>query len=178
MNKKQILKEQKRLKEERKQAERLFQDDKEVYKVFKIALGVILFIGVVYVAINIFNGNWNILIKKNETTTEIDQQMLLVGTMFNREKDEYLVLAYDMNKESDTFYSALVSNYEEESPKLYLVNLGSGFNKDFIGEKTVVSNDLSKLKFGGATLLQIKGDKIIKSYTTEKDITNYFISKK
>ena len=46
MNKKQMIKEQKRIKAERKEVETLFRDDKEVYKVFKIALGVILFIGV------------------------------------------------------------------------------------------------------------------------------------
>ena len=49
MNKKQILKEQKRLKQERKEVETLFKDDKDVYKVFKIAGGVILFIGLAFV---------------------------------------------------------------------------------------------------------------------------------
>lgn len=177
MNKKQMLKEQKRLKQERREVESLFKDDKDVYKVFKIALGVILFIGLAYVAINIFNGNWNILTKKNAPATEIDSQMLIVGTMFNREEDEYLILAYDMNNENDVIYSAIVSDYSG-TPNLYLINLGSGFNKEFIGDKTVISNDLGKLKFSGATLLVVKGDKITKSYTTEKEIINYFMSKK
>ena len=176
MNKKQMLKEQKRLKEERKQVENLFQDDKEVYKVFKIALGVIIFIGLAYVLINIFNGNWNILTSKNKTTTEIDSKMLIAGTLFNKEEDEYLVLAFDMKDEKQSFYGVITSNYNS-SPKLYYLDLSSGFNNNFVGSDTVISNDLAKLKLGGPTLLLIKGDKIVKSYTEEKDIVNYFVQK-
>ena len=40
-----------------------------------------------------------------------------------------------------------------------------------------MSNDLSKLKFGGATLLVIKGDKITKSYTKEAEIVKFFSQK-
>lgn len=176
MKKKEIIKEQKRLKEEKKQVENLFQDDKEVYKVFKIGLGVLLFIGIAFVLINIFNGNWNILTKKNDEVTEIDSKMLIAGTLFNKEENEYLVLAYDMKDEKYKFYGALVSNYNN-SPNLYYLDLSSGFNSKFIGDKTVISNKLEELKFHGAALLLIKGDKITKSYTSEKDIVNYFVQK-
>jgi len=176
MNKKQMIKEQKKLKAQRKEVETLFKDDKDVFKVFKIALGVLLFIGLVYVGINIMNGNWKIFTKNNKPTTEIDSKMLIAGTMFNKEEGEYLVLAYDMQDSKQTFYAALVSNYSS-TPNLYLLDLSSGFNTNFIADKTVISNDLSKLKFGGATLLLIKGDKITKSYTTENDIVNYFTKK-
>lgn len=171
MNKKQMLKEQKRLKEERRQTERLFNDDKEVYNVFKIGLGVILFIGLFFVAINIFNGNWNIFSKENKDTTDIDSNMLIVGTMFNKEEAEYFVLAYDISDENSDVYKMLWANYNDER-KLYLLDLSSGFNRDFIGEKTVISNDLSKLKFGGPTLLLINKDQITKSYTEEEAIIN------
>ena len=176
MNKKQMIKEQKRLKQQQKEVAVLFKDDKEVFNVFKIALGVILFIGLAYVVINIMNGNWNILTKNNKKETEIDTQMVMAGNMFNKEDGEYLVLAYDMKKESDAFYGVLISNYSD-TKTLYYLDLSSGFNASFIGDKTVISNDLAKLKFGGPTLLNIKGDKIIKSYTTEKEITNFFSQK-
>ena len=176
MNKKQMIKEQKKLKAQRKEAEVLFKDDKEIFNVFKIALGVILFIGLAFVVINFMNGNWK-LTKDNKAATEIDSKMLIVGTLFNREDDEYLVLAYNMQEPKEAFYGALVSDYSTKTPHLYLLDLSSGFNINFIGDKTVVSNDLSKLKFGGPTLLVIKGDKITKSYTTENDIVNYFTKK-
>lgn len=175
MNKKQMIKEQKRLKQERKEVETLFKDDKEVYKVFKIALGVILFIGLAYVLINIFNGTWK-LTKGTTRETNIDPSMLIAGTMFEREEDEYLVLVYDMNSDKDAFYGALASNYSGEK-RLYYLDLSSGFNTKYVGSKTVISNDLAKLEFAGPTLLSIKGTKITKSYTTEKEIVN-FLSKK
>ena len=175
MNKKQILKEQKKLKEQRREVETLFKDNKDVYKVFKIALGVILFIGLAFVAINFANGTWS-LTKKNKNVTEINPNMLIVGTMFEKEEDEYLVLAYDIKNDKDAIYDVLAGNYSGER-HLYYIDLSSGFNENFIGNKTVISNDLSKLKFSGATLLAIKGNKIVKSYTTEKEITKFFSQK-
>lgn len=175
MNKKQMLKEQKKLKEQRKEVETLFKDDKDIYQVFKIALGVILFIGLAFVIINFANGTWS-LTKKNKAATEIDQSMLIAGTMFNKEEDEYLVFAYDMKDEAFDFYEVLTSNYTGER-NLYYLDLSSGFNTNFLGDKTVISNDLSKLKFAGPSLLIIKGDKVTKSYVTENDIIKFFSQK-
>lgn len=176
MKKKEIIKEQKKLKEQKKEVETLFKSDKDVYNVFKIALGVILFIGLVFVGMNIVNGNWNLFNKDNKKTTEIDSKMVIAGTMFNKEDKEYLVLAYNMKDEKDTIYYAASSNYQGDK-KLYYLDLSSGFNEKFIGDKVVISNDLNKLKFSGATLLVIKGDKIVKSYTKEADIIKFFSQK-
>jgi hypothetical protein len=176
MNKKQMLKEQKKLKQQQKEVATLFKDDKEVYKVFKIAGGVLLFIALAFVLINILNGSWNLFTKNNKQATEIDPSMLIAGTLFNREEDEYLALVYDMKDEKYAFYTALASNYSSEK-HLYFMDLASGFNQNFVGSKTVISNDLSKLKFSGPTLLTIKADKITKSYTTEKDIVKVLSGK-
>ena len=102
--------------------------------------------------------------------------MLIAGTMFEKEEDEYLVLAYDMKSEKEAFYGALANNYSGDK-HLYFLDLSSGFNANFIGDKTIISNDLSKLKFAGATLLTINGNKITKSYTKEADIIKFFSQK-
>ena len=176
MKKKEIIKEQKKLKEQKKEVETLFKSDKDVYNVFKIALGVILFIGLVFVGMNIVNGNWNLFNKDNKKTTEIDYRMVIAGTMFNKEENEYLVLAYNMQDKKDAIYYAAASNYQGDK-KLYYLDLSSGFNESFIGDKPVMSSDLNKLKFSGATLLVIKGDKITKSYTKEAEIIKFFSQK-
>ena len=176
MKKKEIIKEQKKLKEQKKEVDPLFKSDKDVYNVFKIALGVILFIGLVFVGMNIVNGNWNLFNKDNKKTTEIDYRMVIAGTMFNKEENEYLVLAYNMQDKKDAIYYAAASNYQGDK-KLYYLDLSSGFNTNFIGDKTVISSDLNKLKFSGATLLVIKGDKITKSYTKEAEIIKFFSQK-
>ena len=175
MNKKQMLKEQKRLKKERKEAAVLFKDDKEVYNVFKIALGVILFLAASYVFVNVMRGNLNLFNKKNIVTEDIDNTMVMVGTMFNKSDSEYLVMAYDMSDDTNPYYDALIDNYSDEK-KLYKLDLSSGFNSSFIGEESVISSDLTKLKFSGPTLLVIKGDKIVSSYTKEDDIKKYLIT--
>ena len=102
--------------------------------------------------------------------------MLIAGTMFNKEEDEYLVFAYDMKDEAFDFYEVLTSNYTGER-NLYYLDLSSGFNTNFLGDKTVISNDLSKLKFAGPALLIIKGDKVTKSYVTENEIIKFFSQK-
>ena len=172
MNKKQILKEQKRLKMERRQTEKLFNDDKEVYNIFKILLGVIAFIGLAFALINIANGTWNIFNKSNKTETQIDPNMVMVGTMFNKEDGEYLVLAYDMSDDNSTYYAALAERYSGIL-KLYYLDLSSGFNRDYLAETSVMSSDSTKIKFSGPTLMLINKDYIAKSYTTEKEIANY-----
>ncbi len=175
MNKKQMIKEQKRLKQERKEVSQLFKDDKDVYNVFKIALGVLLFLGLSYVIVNIFRGNINLFNKKNAATEEIDSSMVMVGTMFNKSSEEYLVMAYDLSDDNNPYYSVLVEQYSGEKT-LYKLDLSSGFNANYIGEESVISNDLNKLKFNGPTLLVIKDDKIVSSYTKEEDITKYLNS--
>ena len=177
MNKKQMLKEQKRLKKERKEASQLFGDEKEVYNVFKIALGVILFVALSFVIVNIFKGNLNIFNKKNLKTEGIDNTMVMVGTMLNKSDSEYYVLAYDMNDDTNPFYSALVNNYSGEKT-LYKLDLSSGFNTAYIGSESNITTDFTKLKLSGPTLLVIKGDKIISSYTKDDDITKYLSSEK
>lgn len=172
MNKKQMLKEQKRLKQERKEAATLFKDDKEVLNVFKIALGVILFLGLSFVIINIMNGTWNLFTSKNDKTESIDNTMVMVGTMFNKSDEEYLVMAYDLSDENQTFYSALIDNYTKKT--LYKLDLSSGFNANYVGDTSNITNDLSKLKFSSPTLLVIKGNNIVSSYNTETEIRDYF----
>ena len=174
MKKKQIIKEQKKLKEQQKEVATLFKDDKEVYNVFKIAIGVLLFIGLAYLAMNAFKGD--LLTKSNKKETEIDSKMLIAGTMFNKEENEYLVLAYNMKDKKETFYAALTNNYSGTS-HLYYLDLASGFNDSIIGDKTEVSNDLTKLKLSGPTLLVIKGNNITKSYIGEEEIVKYFSQK-
>ena len=173
MNKKQMLKEQKRLKQERREVQTLFKDDKEVLNVFKIALGVILFLGLAFVFVNIFNGNWNLFNKKNIKTESIDSKMVIAGTMFNKSEDEYLVLAYDLSNDNEIIYSYLSDNYKNPE-KIYILDLSSGFNTSIIGNETIISNDLEKLKLSGPTLLVIKKDNIISSYKGEDEIIKYF----
>lgn len=179
MNKKQMLKEQKRLKKERRESEHLFNNENDITKnIIITTVSVIAFVLIVFCFVNIAKGNWNLFNKNNIPVESIDNKMVMVGTMFNKSNDEYLVLAYDMNDKNESdYYGALTENYY--NPKtLYFLDLSSGFNSKFIGEKEVISSDLTKLKISGPTLFIIKGNTVVKSYTGESSIAKYFEDEK
>ena len=178
MNKKQMLKEQKRLKKEQRESTYLFNNEGDISKnIIITTVSVIAFVLVVFCFVNIAKGNWNIFNKSNIEVEAIDNKMVMVGTMFNKSDEEYLVLAYDMNNRNENdYYGALTENYYD-SKTLYRLDLSSGFNSKFIGDKEVISSDLTKLKIVGPTLFVIKGNSIVKTYNTEDSITEYFNKK-
>ena len=179
MNRKQMIKEQKRIKKERRETQYLFNNESDIYKnLIRITLGVILFVLFVFCLINITKGNWNLFNKKNIETEQIDNRMVMVGTMFNKSDEEYLVLAYDMSNINDHNYYGYVSSNYYGSKVLYYLDLSSGFNSKFVGNNENITSDLNKLQFKGPTLLLIKGNQILKSYTNEDAITNYFKNEK
>lgn len=179
MNKKQMLKEQKRIKKEQRESSYLFNNESDISKnIIITTVSVIAFILVVFCFVNIAKGNWNLFNKNNIETESIDNKMVMVGTMFNKSDSEYLVLAYDMNNQNEKdYYGALTENYYN-SKTLYRLDLSSGFNAKFIDNKEVISNDLTKLKIAGPTLFVIKGENILKTYNTEQSITEYFQNEK
>ena len=173
MKKKEMLKEQKRLKAAKNEKFIDLSEKSDLLKLVYITIGVLLFIGLVFVAINIFNGTWNIFSRENEEVVEFDESLVMCGTMFSRDDEEYLVLAYNINNEDDGLYAMFVEEYNERLP-LYYLDLESGFNKTCLGEKNNLVNDSTKIKFASQTLLHIKDGKISKSYTTKEKIKEYF----
>ena len=176
MKKKEMLKEQKRLREERNQKAFDFNDKDDAKKVIYIALGVVVFIGLVFVIINLFNGTWVSYKRQNEEVA-IDTNLLMCGTLFDKSEKEYLVLAYNINNEEDVVYNALFESYTKDLP-LYYLDLESGFIKNCIGDKNNFVNDSTKIKFASQTLLHIKDGKIVKSYTTKEQIKDYLTKEK
>lgn len=177
MKKKEMLKEQKRLKEQSKEKLLDFSDKDDIKKIFYISGGVLLFIAVVFILINLFNGTWNLFSRENDEPTGIDGYLVMCGTMFNKKDKEYLVLAYNIKNEDDALYSALIENYKGDLP-IYYLDLEDGFNKNCLGDKNNFVNDSTRIKFASQSLLHIKDGKIIKSYTTKEQIKTYLMKEK
>ena len=162
-----MLKEQDRLKKEKKMLQEDIKKEDLIKSLVVITLGVIAFLGIAYFGMNVIKGN----IKFGKEETKIDdtvEKAVICGTLFNQDESEYYVLAYSFS-DDDTkkIYSGVMSMY---SGTIYQLNTDSGLNKSCVGEKLVVNNDISKLQLTSPTLLQIKDKKIIKSYTTYEDI--------
>ena len=173
MKKKEMMKEQKKIKAARNQKYFDFSDSSYVKRVFLLILGVIAFFALAYVFINVANGNWNLFSRENEKEVNYDPQLVMCGTMFNRTDSEYVVLAYHFTSEDEAFYQVLTSTYSKELP-LYYLDLESGFNKACVGESNNLVNDPEKIKISSPTLIHIKNGKIVKSYITEDTIKAYF----
>ena len=79
----------------------------------------------------------------------------MCGTLFNRQNEEYLVLAYNVNNEDDMIYNALFEGYKGSLP-IYYLDLESGFNKNCVSDQSNLVNDSTKIKFNNQSLLHIK----------------------
>lgn len=167
MSKKEMLKEQERLKKEKKMLQEDIKKEDLVKSLLVITLGVIAFLGIAYFGMNVIKGN----IKFGKEETRIDdtiEKAVICGTLLNQEETEYYVLAYSFNdNDTQKIYSGVMSMY---SGTIYQLNTDSGLNKSCVGEKLVVNNDISKLQLTSPTLLQIKDKKIIKSYSSYDEI--------
>lgn len=172
MKKKEILKEQEKLRKERNQVYMDFNNKSDVMKIVKISLGVVLFIGVIFLGINIINGDLNIFSRKNTDIDDSGSNRVMCGTLFDQGKIQYLVLAYDFTSDEADTYLNIKDSYSGAF-KFFTMDLHSGFNKTCVGDKTVISDDISKLKLSGPTLLVIENEKIIESYKGKTEIINY-----
>ena len=177
MNKKQMKKEQERLKKERNRVYMDFNDKNDVKKIVFVSGGVILFILIVFVLINIFNGTWDFFTRENKVISDQGVDRVMCGTMFGQSDEEYLVLAYDFDDDNQVIYQALKDSYKGTT-SIYLLDLHSAFNNACVGDKNVISSDLTKLKLSEPTLLRVKGSEIVGSYTTKEKIKDYILNLK
>ena len=168
VKKKQMKKEQERLKLDRNQKSFDIHNKSDIKTVGYIVGGVILFIFLIYVGINIFNGNWQLFTRKNTIDSSIDSTLVICGTMLNKTESSYMVIAYDFDDEEETIYAAISSKYGE-SNTIYYLDLSDGLNKSCISEEASKIN-LNNIKFSGPTLIQVTDGKAIKAYTTKDTI--------
>jgi len=174
MNKKQMKKEQERLKRERKQVMTL-NNESDIKTVLFVSLGVVVFIGIVFVLINIFNGTWNIFTRENTPISDQGENRVMCGTMFEIEEPEYLVLAYDFSADDAFVYETYIGTYNMFAG-IYSLDLNSALNNSCIGEKANITKELKGLKLAGPTLLKIKDGKIVSSYVGREKIKDYLES--
>ena len=93
-----------------------------------------------------------------------------------KKDDEYLVLFYDMDEDSESIYSNLISDYEakEEHLPIYYVNLSSALNKSVIAdESNKDATSIEELKISGATLIKFTSNSISEYIEGEEAISDY-----
>lgn len=101
--------------------------------------------------------------ENNNIPVEIDSTLITLNNLLDRKENEYYVLASksDSKPNYNDIYNSYLSNYKnnENSLKVYKVDLSDSFNKNYIGE-TNITDDLSELKVNEDVLFKIKDKKI------------------
>lgn len=102
-------------------------------------------------------------------TGTINNERIVVGTIFNRPESEYYVIAYDETVEQAVYYSAISTNYtnnQENALKVYHLDLDNALNKPYYVGSDGISNSKatksSEIKLKDLTLIKIKNGKIEK----------------
>ena len=153
-------------------------DDYSIQKMLKIVLLLIVIFGTFYL-ITYFVVN-NRKETKNNTYTVIDSSKILLNNLFSKPEEEYYVLATMPSKyessykmiDYDKLYDEYVNKYkqQDDTATFYYINLDDALNKSYIGEETVISNDLSELKLSDDVLFKIKDKEIETAYVGKSEI--------
>ena len=112
----------------------------------------------------------------NNTITEIDSTKITLNNLLNRKESEYYVLATKESYNSQVNYIMLYNNYiseykkDEKALPFYNVDLDDALNKNYIGEKLNISNEINEIKLNDEVLFKVKDEKIEKYFVGSKDI--------
>lgn len=149
----------------------------ESSKVIKCLIIVLVIFGVMYLVTTLIikNSDDNTYTKEKEKTS-IQYDEILLGTTFNKKDKEYLVLFYDVDSDTDSTYSDLLSDYEAKDDKIpiYYVDLGNAMNKSCLStESNESATNANELKINNVTLIKFSDNKIEEYIVGQEEISNY-----
>jgi hypothetical protein len=152
----------------------------DVMKIFKIFIGVMLFISIMFIITKFITGEWSLSSNKNNTQEEARTNKTICGSILSLdETSEYYVLMYDFTGTDAKLYDIIKSNYESKTSKknLYILDFSNVLNKScFASDDNSINivNNLGELRAKDPTLLKIENKSIV-DYKVGKDaIKNYF----
>ena len=142
------------------------EDEKEIFRFIVIIIVILLVVGIVYLVSYLKS-------KKNEyhynevTPGEVNTEIVTVGTMLNKDEDEYYVVLYKDDDTKAIYYNNIVNDYvnKENTLNVYYCNLNNKLNEDYLavdGKTNPKAKDISDLKLGDFTLIKVKKGKIAK----------------
>ena len=156
--------------------------DVEYMKVVKIALGVLLILGIVYFVTAMSMGE--IKLKKNEkvkTETSIQYEEIIAGSIFNRNADNYYVLLFNFTDQYASYYLSLIDSYKGKDGSLpfYIVDLEKKVNSNYAIKEDddntyPTPKDISNLKVSNPTILKIQKTKVVDVIAGQDKVLEFF----
>ena len=105
----------------------------------------------------------------SETVTAgvIDYDKVSVGTILNRNINEYYVIVYNQKDENAMYYSAIVTKYlkNDKAKKVFFCDLDNELNAKFYSkdkDSNPKAKDASEFSFKDLTLIKVKNGKVDK----------------
>lgn len=104
--------------------------------------------------------------ENRETSSVIQYDEIIFGTMLSESPKEYYVLAINYSNENKDIFDTYISMYKEKENSLrtYTVDLDSDFNKKYINENGIKET----------TLFKIKNSKIVERINGEEKVIKKF----
>lgn len=144
----------------------------ELSKLIKIVLIVTVIIVVFYgVTVVVTNKAKEAAEDKNKQAAEIQYDSIMLGSMLNID-GSYYVLIENQDDISLSEYTTLIQTIKanDDAPTIYIADLSSSFNRDYLGDKNNYDSDMETFKVTGTTLVRISNHKIIDVYDNHDDI--------
>lgn len=153
-------------------------ENNDIIRMIKIVGIIALIFAAFYLVFAIYNGEISFgKDKETKKDVEIQNQEILAGSIFNRIENEYYVLMYDFDGDFSIKCNTIYNLYLQKGTldKMYLVNLGSAFNKKYVADNvnSVNVSSIENLKVVNPTLLKISNGKVVESLTGIDAINNY-----
>lgn len=141
--------------------------------VFIIVL--LLVVGIYFLTVFINKDNES---KTEETNTssevKIDYEKAIVGTMLQANNADYYVILYKSDDAKSSEYQLLVSKYKtnKDAKTVLTVDLSNALNSKYYDKDNTnySSDNINNLRFGDITVLEVKNNKIVKSFDSVEKI--------
>ncbi len=128
----------------------------------------------------------DLVVSKNRTTSDTNTNSssntatneIAFSKLLKQSEENYYVLAVvpdDTTTIYSTYLSTITSNTNSNNTlgKYYTVNMKDSVNKTYIGEETVIKEDVRDIRISDTTLFIIKKGKISKSLTGREEVLAY-----
>ena len=156
------------------------EEDKAVRNFIIIFVIVLLFIVGIYFFTAFVNKDNDAKTEETNTSTEveIDTSKVIVGTMLQKSDKDYYVILYKSDDNKASEYMSLASRYKSSKGALpiYTVDLSDGMNSKYYDKDNtnLSAENINDLRFGDITLLEVKDNKIAKSFNSVEKIKKEF----
>ena len=146
----------------------------EILKVVTILLGVLAILSCFYLLTVFVVGN-NTNNEEEVVEAEIQYDEILAGSSFNMRNDKYLVVYYDFTDTELSELTSTLTNYSYNGKyRFYTVNMNSGFNKQYISEKSNKKpTSADELLINGPTLIKFEDGKVTRYIEGVDSIIDY-----